>query len=121
MISANVEAAKFLAANEMPTLYRVHETPKAEKLKALREFLSELGLDSVFVVNLMQIFEGIIQQSLDPTILFDFATIGDFAAYLAKEYCGPSIFGVPWINANRFPSRSSAAQSKPSYLTSSGL
>lgn len=45
MISANVEAAKFLAANEMPTLYRVHETPKLEKLKALREFLSELGLD----------------------------------------------------------------------------
>jgi ribonuclease R len=29
----------------MPTLYRVHESPKAEKLKALREFLSELGLD----------------------------------------------------------------------------
>lgn len=45
MISANVEAAKFLAANEMPTLYRVHETPKSEKLTALREFLSELGLD----------------------------------------------------------------------------
>ncbi len=45
MISANVEAAKFLAANNMPTLYRVHETPKLEKLKALREFLAELGLD----------------------------------------------------------------------------
>lgn len=45
MISANVETAKFLAANKMPTLYRVHETPKSEKLLALREFLSELGLD----------------------------------------------------------------------------
>ena len=45
MISANVEAAKFLAANDMPTLYRIHETPKSEKLTALREFLSELGLD----------------------------------------------------------------------------
>jgi len=45
MISANVEAAKFLAANEMPTLYRIHETPKEEKLADLRLFLSELGLD----------------------------------------------------------------------------
>ncbi|MCK4587584.1 MAG: VacB/RNase II family 3'-5' exoribonuclease, partial [Gammaproteobacteria bacterium] len=36
MISANVEAAKFLAANEMPTLYRIHETPKEEKLADLR-------------------------------------------------------------------------------------
>ena len=45
MIAANVEAAKFLAANEMPSLYRVHETPKEEKLADLRIFLSELGLD----------------------------------------------------------------------------
>jgi len=45
MIAANVEAAKFLAANEMPTLYRIHETPKEEKLVDLRLFLSELGLD----------------------------------------------------------------------------
>jgi ribonuclease R len=45
MIAANVEAAKFLAANEMPTLFRVHETPKEEKLADLRLFLSELGLD----------------------------------------------------------------------------
>ena len=45
MIAANVEAAKFLATNEMPTLYRVHETPKEEKLADLRLFLSELGLD----------------------------------------------------------------------------
>ena len=45
MIAANVEAAKFLAANEMPTLYRDHETPKEEKLADLRVFLSELGLD----------------------------------------------------------------------------
>ncbi|HEC20598.1 MAG TPA: ribonuclease R [Gammaproteobacteria bacterium] len=44
MIAANVEAARFLAANDMPTLYRVHETPKPEKLLALREFLAELGL-----------------------------------------------------------------------------
>lgn len=45
MIAANVEAAKFLATNDMPTLYRIHETPKEEKLADLRVFLSELGLD----------------------------------------------------------------------------
>jgi len=44
MIAANVEAAKFLAANDMPTLYRIHEPPKEEKLTDLRAFLSELGL-----------------------------------------------------------------------------
>ncbi len=45
MIAANVEAAKFLAANEMPTLYRIHEPPKEEKLTDLRAFLAELGLN----------------------------------------------------------------------------
>ncbi|WP_455218238.1 ribonuclease R [Kaarinaea lacus] len=45
MIAANVEAARFLAKNSMPTLYRIHETPKEEKLTDLRVFLSELGLN----------------------------------------------------------------------------
>lgn len=45
MIAANVEAAKFLTHHKMPTLYRVHEIPKEEKLADLRVFLSELGLD----------------------------------------------------------------------------
>jgi ribonuclease R len=44
MIAANVAAAKFLAKHKMPTLYRVHDVPKEEKLADLREFLGELGL-----------------------------------------------------------------------------
>ena len=44
MISANVATARFLGKNKMPTLYRVHEGPKQEKLKALRELLKEVGL-----------------------------------------------------------------------------
>ncbi len=44
MVAANVAAADFLRKNKIPTLYRVHEGPTAEKLEALREFLSELGL-----------------------------------------------------------------------------
>ncbi len=45
MLCANLAAAKFLEANRVPTLYRVHEGPTAEKLVNLRLFLGELGLD----------------------------------------------------------------------------
>ena len=44
MLAANVCAANFLKENEHPTLYRVHEGPTPEKLKALREFLKGFGL-----------------------------------------------------------------------------
>lgn len=44
MIAANVAAARFLQRHKIPTLYRVHEGPKAEKLEKLRGFLGELGL-----------------------------------------------------------------------------
>lgn len=45
MLCANVCAAKFLAQNEIPALYRIHEGPTAEKLSDLRDFLSEFGLN----------------------------------------------------------------------------
>jgi ribonuclease R len=44
MIAANVEAARFIARGELPTLYRVHETPPPAKVVALREFLVPIGL-----------------------------------------------------------------------------
>jgi ribonuclease R len=44
MLAANVCAAEFLVEHKVPTPYRVHAGPTAEKLKALREFLSEFGL-----------------------------------------------------------------------------
>lgn len=44
MISANVCAAKFIAKNKYPCLYRVHEDPADEKIEDLRGFLSDLGL-----------------------------------------------------------------------------
>ncbi|HET7921760.1 MAG TPA: ribonuclease R [Gammaproteobacteria bacterium] len=44
MISANVEAAKFLHKHRMPTLYRVHDGPNADKLTELRSFLHTVGL-----------------------------------------------------------------------------
>ena len=44
MIAANVAAAEYLERNGLPALYRVHEKPDPEKLLALRQFLSELGI-----------------------------------------------------------------------------
>ncbi|MFM9971556.1 MAG: ribonuclease R [Burkholderiales bacterium] len=44
MLAANVCAANFLQENEHPALYRVHQGPTPEKLKALREFLKGFGL-----------------------------------------------------------------------------
>jgi ribonuclease R len=44
MVAANVAAARFLKRHKMPTLYRVHATPSADKVTDLQEFLNELGL-----------------------------------------------------------------------------
>lgn len=42
MIQANVAAAETLERNTTPLIYRVHEQPSKEKIKALREFLQTL-------------------------------------------------------------------------------
>ena len=44
MIAANVAAAETLEDHETPCMYRVHERPQDEKVEALRELLSSLGL-----------------------------------------------------------------------------
>jgi ribonuclease R len=44
MLAANVCAGEFLSSREHPALYRVHDVPAEEKVRALREFLAELGL-----------------------------------------------------------------------------
>lgn len=44
MILANVSAALFLQEHRIPALYRVHDSPKQEKVEALRQFLAEFGL-----------------------------------------------------------------------------
>ncbi|MCF7977980.1 MAG: RNB domain-containing ribonuclease, partial [Chromatiaceae bacterium] len=45
MLAANVAAARLFQRKKMPAPYRIHETPKEEKLSDLREFLAELGLN----------------------------------------------------------------------------
>ena len=44
MLAANVCASDYLAQNEQPTLYRIHEGPTPEKLEALRSMLKDFGL-----------------------------------------------------------------------------
>ena len=44
MIQANVSAAETLEQQRSPLIYRVHDAPSKEKLKALSDFLSTLGL-----------------------------------------------------------------------------
>jgi len=45
MLCANVATARFLKGAKMPSLYRVHEPPKTERLTNLRSYLAELGLE----------------------------------------------------------------------------
>ena len=44
MLLANVTTAHYLEKSKIPTLYRIHEAPKEEKLSALRDFLKAFGL-----------------------------------------------------------------------------
>ncbi|HVL00334.1 MAG TPA: ribonuclease R, partial [Dongiaceae bacterium] len=44
MLCANVSAAKLLQKLKLPSLYRIHEGPKEEKLEKLRTFLKELNI-----------------------------------------------------------------------------
>ncbi|THD64972.1 ribonuclease R [Phenylobacterium sp.] len=44
MIQANVSAAETLEAKKTPLIYRIHDTPSPEKVQALVDFLSTLGI-----------------------------------------------------------------------------
>lgn len=44
MLMANVASASFVLKQKLPSLYRIHDGPKAEKLQDLRDFLGQLGL-----------------------------------------------------------------------------
>ncbi|MCM2971861.1 ribonuclease R [Larsenimonas suaedae] len=44
MLAANVATARFLEKHKLPALYRVHDSPKSERLTTFKTFLGELGL-----------------------------------------------------------------------------
>lgn len=48
MILANETVAGFMAAYEMPFVYRVHEKPSEEKAAGFKAYLAELGIKAVF-------------------------------------------------------------------------
>ena len=43
MLAANVAVAKFLASKEIPSFYRVHEEPDAQKIANLQKYMENLG------------------------------------------------------------------------------
>ena len=45
MLCANVAAARLLRNSDFSALYRLHESPKTERLQSLRSYLAELGLE----------------------------------------------------------------------------
>jgi len=66
MLAANVCTAKFLAAHKLPSLYRVHEPPKQEKMDMLRQYLSELGLSMRLGKTIgVQDFHAVLEQIKD--------------------------------------------------------
>jgi ribonuclease R len=63
MISANVEAAKFLLQHRIPALFRSHEPPQEGKVEALEQFLRGLGIRKTWKARPEpRDFERIVQQ-----------------------------------------------------------
>jgi ribonuclease R len=44
MVTANVQAARLLLRQEVPTLFRVHEPPQGDRVESLEQFLRGLGI-----------------------------------------------------------------------------
>src|SRR5579872_2337506 len=69
MILANVAAAEELEARHQPCMYRVHDAPDPEKLAALRDFLTELGIPGLALakgqVIRPELFNRILKRAAD--------------------------------------------------------
>ena len=55
MIAANIEAAKYLIRNKIPTPFRVHEPPDQRSLDDFYFSLKSLGIDLSFIKKLNKI------------------------------------------------------------------
>ena len=61
MIQANVSAAETLEKKHAPVIYRIHDASTPEKLEALRDFLSTIGIKLARTGNLRPaVFNGIL-------------------------------------------------------------
>jgi ribonuclease R len=63
MINANVEAARLLQRQGLPTLYRVHEPPQGDRVESLEQFLRGLGIKITWRGRpAPRDFEGLVQR-----------------------------------------------------------
>ncbi len=66
MVTANVCAAETLEKHKMTLIYRIHDTPSRERVKALGDFVRPLGIKINFGQNVLpRMFNGILQQGND--------------------------------------------------------
>ncbi len=62
MIAANMSAARLLKKHKIPSLYRIHEGPNADKLVKLAEFLSGFGISIPIENPTPQDYANVIEQ-----------------------------------------------------------
>jgi len=62
MIAANMSAARLLKKQKIPSLYRIHEGPNADKLVKLAEFLSGFGISIPIENPTPQDYANVIEQ-----------------------------------------------------------
>ncbi len=100
MVSANVCAAETLEKHKRTLIYRVHDTPPDERVRALSDFLRSMGVKlSLGQTLLPQLFNGLMQQTADkpfaPTVseavlrtqaqaIYDVENIGHFGLNLGR-------------------------------------
>ncbi len=100
MVSANVCAAETLEKAKRPLIYRVHDTPPDERVRALSDFLRSMNIElSLGQTLLPKLFNGLMEQAADrpiaPTVseavlrtqaqaIYDVENIGHFGLNLGR-------------------------------------
>ncbi len=100
MLQANECVALFLHDNKIPTLYRIHEPPKAERLQPVIEGAQRLFLDITIpshqnVKDLTKFLESITDIHIRKIIHFMFLTSLEQARY-HPENCGHFGLALEW-------------------------
>lgn len=65
MLAANETVAEYMASEEIPCVYRVHEPPDEDKLDAFKTFISACGINYVKQKNVCKSLQRIIAQAKD--------------------------------------------------------
>lgn len=70
MVSANIAASKFAQKNNLPFVYRVHESPRPDRIADLAEILDKFGIDHKELKNekpTASDFAAVLQRAKDTT------------------------------------------------------